>query len=71
MNPVEKVRSRIREDLSRAGLELTPAIEAKIANQFTELLCEYVAAPENSKEEVYARGEKRILAIVSGQAVAV
>jgi hypothetical protein len=57
----KRLREDIRQMLSKAGIKLTPELEENIEDQFIELFREYRDAPDDSKDEVYAIGEEKIL----------
>jgi len=61
MDPEERLRSHISQALAQAGVELSPAMAEEIENQIVALFREYARAPEGIEDEVYARGEAKIL----------
>lgn len=70
MNAERRLRRRIRRILSLAGFDQTQASYAlrDVEDLIMRLFQEYSHASERRKDEVYARGEQRILeAILSSQ----
>jgi hypothetical protein len=61
MSTEKKVRKSLRKAIDAADLNLTQNDEEKLEDQLIELLGYYNRAPEGEKEEVYKRGEERIL----------
>jgi hypothetical protein len=61
MDAEQRLKMHIGQMLSKARIKLTPELEENIEDQFIELFREYRDAPDDSKDEVYAIGEGRIL----------
>ncbi|MDQ3802257.1 MAG: hypothetical protein M3416_00140 [Acidobacteriota bacterium] len=58
----DKLRQRIRRMLVEAGANrMEPSVVRKAEDQALQLLDDFVKAPEGAEDEVYKRGEQRIL----------
>lgn len=70
MNAERKLRKRIRRVLSVAGHNPAKAsrmVEAE--DQVLDLFRQYSKAPEHRKDEVYARGERKIVNAVGASRI--
>ena len=56
-----RLRERIQAILGQADKALAPRAARDIENEILALLREYSQAPDSRRDEVYARGEDRIL----------
>lgn len=67
MDPQERLREHIRKMFSSAGLKLSPDLAQTLESQFILLFNDYARATIGTKDEVYERGERRILQIIEAE----
>lgn len=61
MDAQEELRDSIANAIDAADLNLSQNDEQRLEDQLIELLGYYNRAPEEERDEVYRRGEERIL----------
>jgi len=68
MNPRERVRQHIRKQFSAlATLNFSTELSQTLEDEFLQLFNDYARAPQDAKDDVYERGERRILNIIDAE----